>query len=761
MNPLLALCVYSSKRSLLQSLESERLLAPTMLLGEFFTSCVLIKGGYRALPQSLRLPLMMSVLKEFESALENTKLVFEKSFLGFLESSQFVFGFFDEIAQSQVRIQDIPLADTYGDYDNHLALLQKIYEAYLQKLEQYKLYDRLILPPDAEICVNEAFIKGFKSIDLYIEGMLTAYEQKILAQIAQITPIKVHFDFDEHCSPLSFVDLKALHCRPNHRYTLEFPSMEIIQEKPLPPLARIEAYHFSLAISQVALIFAKIEQWLQQGVQEEDIVVILPDEGFIKYLALFDKARNLNYAMGTELSESKPYKILCDYLEKLQDSQDASPLPQNLSEWIASLLESVSQEKYSKELESIYHLIFEWENFRVGFEGYTQVQMLELLLEELQAVRLDDVVGGKIRVIGVLESRGFRFKKAVIVDFNEDKIPKIQDSDIFLNSSIRKLLKMPTMRDKESLQKHYYYGIFRNADEVAIAYVENENMHQSMMLEELRDKTQVDLKNGDSLYALLPQGGQTHPYQEDRFFGILPSTLSPSGLKVLLECRRKYYLKYLQNLAPQASEDNAFMGNLVHQCLYDVYRHFIGKKGLDAQVLKTQAWQWLETMSCQSALHKVQIELLKLELERFFDIDAPVNNDIEILALEQECEVKIGDFCFRGRIDRIQKSGQILQVIDYKYKNHFSLEDKPKKMSDFALNIYARSISALFPQYAHLEIQMQYWDIKGGEIHNEVQGKDEELLKNLSALQGEIEFYPCENRSICRYCDFVEICNRD
>lgn len=759
MNPPLTLCVYSSKRSLLQSLESEQLLAPTMLLGEFFASCVLIKGGYRALPKSLRLPLMMSVLREFESILENTKLVFEKSFLGFLESSQFVFNFFDEITQSQVRIQDIPLADTYGDYDNHLALLQKIYEAYIQKLEQYKLYDRLILPSRAEIRVNEAFIQRFRNIDLYIEGMLTAYEQQILTHIAQITPIKVHFDFDEYCFPLSFIDLKALHCCPNHRYILELPSREVVQERPLQSLAKVDAYRFSLVISQVALIFAKIEQWLQQGVQEEDIVVILPDESFVKYLALFDKARNLNYAMGTNLSESKPYKILHDYLVNLQDLQDSSPLPKNLFEWIASLLESISQESYSKELELIYHLIFEWENFRVGFEGYTQSQMLELFLGELQTIRLDDVVGGKIRVIGVLESRGFRFKKAVIVDFNEDKIPKIQDSDVFLNSSIRKSLKMPTMRDKESLQKHYYYGIFRSTDEVAITYVENENTHRSMMIEELCEKTQVNFHDGDLLYALLPQG-EIHHYQEDKFFGILPSTLSPSRLKVLLECRRKYYLMYLQKLAPQDSKDNAFMGSLVHQCLYDVYRNFIGKKGLDAQILKAQAWQWLETMSSQSASHKVEIEILKLELERFFDIDASANNDIEILALEQECEVKIGDFCFKGRIDRIQKSGQTLQVIDYKYKKDFSLQKNLKKMSDFALNIYAQSLGTLFPQYAHLEIQMQYWDIKKGEICDEIQGKDEELLKILSTLQGEIEFYPCEDWSFCHYCDFVAICDR-
>ena len=47
---------------------------------------------------------------------------------------------------------------------------------------------------------------------------------------------------------------------------------------------------------------------------------------------------------------------------------------------------------------------------------------------------------------------------------------------------------MPTLRDKEQLQKHYYYGIFSTANEVAVAFVENEDKQASPLLDELAQK---------------------------------------------------------------------------------------------------------------------------------------------------------------------------------------------------------------------------------------------------------------------------------
>ena len=88
------LYVYSSHRSLMQNSNEGEIFAPSMMMGDFFTQLIII-DGYRALPRGMRLPLVMSVLKECAKELERAKFIFEKSFLGFLETSNFLFDFFE------------------------------------------------------------------------------------------------------------------------------------------------------------------------------------------------------------------------------------------------------------------------------------------------------------------------------------------------------------------------------------------------------------------------------------------------------------------------------------------------------------------------------------------------------------------------------------------------------------------------------------------------------------------------------------------
>ena len=84
--------VYSSNRALMQNLSPNELLSPYMMIGEFFSQLIIVEG-YRALPKAMRLPLGMAILKECARELVGAKLIFEESFLGFLETSNFLFAF--------------------------------------------------------------------------------------------------------------------------------------------------------------------------------------------------------------------------------------------------------------------------------------------------------------------------------------------------------------------------------------------------------------------------------------------------------------------------------------------------------------------------------------------------------------------------------------------------------------------------------------------------------------------------------------------
>ncbi len=102
-----------------------------------------------------------------------------------------------------------------------------------------------------------------------------------------------------------------------------------------------------------------------------------------------------------------------------------------------------------------------------------------LWLRAVMELKIDDVRGGKITVIGALESRGVEFKGVVVVDFNDDFVPTIPAKDMFLNSNIRKLAKLPTRGDREAHQKQLYKRLLERAEIATIIYSRSENRESS------------------------------------------------------------------------------------------------------------------------------------------------------------------------------------------------------------------------------------------------------------------------------------------
>lgn len=757
--------VYSSNRALMQNLSPNELLSPHMMMGEFFSKLIIVEG-YRALPKAMRLPLSMAILKECARELVGAKLIFEESFLGFLETSNFLFAFFDELAQAQVSMKQIPLVDIYGDYADHLTLLERIETRYKERLEELKFYDGFILPSGAKITLNTSFIKYFSQIELFVEGVINPRHQEILSQVADFVTLKVHFWLDDCNRHLNFLPLVILqHCKTNYRYVADYKSGEILESLPLNICEKIDIYSFGLGITQVALVFAKIQEWVRSGVSEEDIVIIVPNENFSKYLSLLDKGHNFNFAMGKDIRLSVAYKrlegLLQEYAEKSLDSQSmGNKSYTQICEIIQNAIISCEDRQSKKVREYVGELLFMWSGLNLG--SCELGDILSFLLEELAQKSIDDIHGGKIRVMGVLESRGFMYKKAVIVDCNKDVIPNVSESDLFLNSRLRSALGMPTIKDKEQLQKHYYYGIFSTANEVAVAFVENEDKQISPLLEELARKTKVSYYNGDLLFCLLPQG-KKFDYCEDNFFGKLPEALTPSKLKVFLDCPRKYYYTYIEQLSG-ASSDNASLGNILHQCLESIYKPYVGKTlRLNTQEIVKSAESWLDDFSskAQSALNLAELELLKYELRKFFTQAnlSEKQSEVEILQLEgQNMSLELEGFSFYVRPDRIQRVNDIVEIIDYKYRRNFDV--KQGKESDFAMILYSIAFKQSDSPYKNLPVFMYYWDIRGGMQQSEMQEKGEKLREKLIELKGEIEFSKAESRKPCRYCEFLDLCDR-
>lgn len=71
-------------------------------------------------------------------------MLFENSFLGYLESTSFLFDLFDELSSACIKLNELSSKDIYLDYEKHLEVLEMIYDRYIKKLEGLGFYDKIM-----------------------------------------------------------------------------------------------------------------------------------------------------------------------------------------------------------------------------------------------------------------------------------------------------------------------------------------------------------------------------------------------------------------------------------------------------------------------------------------------------------------------------------------------------------------------------------------------------------------------------------------
>lgn len=89
-------------------------------------------------------------------------------------------------------------------------------------------------------------------------------------------------------------------------------------------------------------------------------------------------------------------------------------------EIINSLLIQTSNTNYLKELkQELYEIELLSKRYK-----FKLADLIEILLLKIGRIKIDHVGGGKVSVIGLLESRGMKFSHLIIIDFCDNLVPK-------------------------------------------------------------------------------------------------------------------------------------------------------------------------------------------------------------------------------------------------------------------------------------------------------------------------------------------------
>lgn len=771
-NSLIVLPTSRAIREIYLQIDSSIDIAKHISISDFFNKLCIVDNRYSLDDDGYTL--LMLEASDFNSF---EKLQIPRNFFTFTKNISYITNLFNELSGELYDIAKLKEFDVYDEYIEHIAILEELYKNYEALCERDSVLDKIFLPKLYRF--NEAFLKQFSKVEIFLEGYLTNFEFFLLKEVSKKVETVVHFSTSRfnHKMQKKFQSSSFV-LQDNFRYMLDLSNTKILHSLKIVPNQNVFSYAFSQRVLQIALIKQKIYEFMKKGYEPSKIAIVLCDESFAKLLREFDK--NFNFAMGSSLTWFDSYKKL-ESMRDFLDEQNQENL-HRLNRYNSTLLD---------ELKAIYYDLFDRENFFKFLYNYasefkqneldeeiyrfellsenlkslTTKAVLNLFLQRLSKKSIDNIGGGTITVMGVLETRGISFDGVVIVDFNENFVPKKSDKDMFLNSYIRQKADLPTSKDRENLQKQYYKSLIDNSKEVAISYVLDERQSGSRFLEELGIKSVVFDER--SYYDILFDTSKKSIVKNEDIileYDLTKERLSNSKFKVFLECKRKYYYKYILKLKEHkiASDvlDEFEVGNLLHEALKRLYSR---KKSFDdIEVLKRSFELIVDEFRLHSEYDEYLIMLQKMKLSSFYENEIRRFGDgFEVFLVEKDEECNFCGFNLYGRIDRVDKRDNKLYVLDYKSGSYKIYDEKNlQDATDFQLEFYY----LLMQKYGEVA-SCGYYDMFEHMVVEEIFLKEKlELLEQKlleCASQKIVNFSMCDDIKICRYCSYATMCGRE
>lgn len=462
---------------------------------------------------------------------------------------------------------------------------------------------------------------------------------------------------------------------------------------------------------------------------------------------------------------------------------------------------------------------------------------LKLFRQLFQEVRLpfegEPLLG--LQVMGVLESRNLDFRRVIICDVNEGSFPPGGGINSMIPHNLRRAFSLPVQEQNDAIYAYTFYRLLHQAEEVHLIYSTASDQGKNGEMSRFLQQMQVELSIAKPQIQMLPadvsSGTEITVTKDTAVMKKLseywvssagdgesyPRSLSASAINSYLDCRLRFYLRYVAGLKEQeevaADVDAGVFGTILHRAIELLYlpeqekapklitSHELNRiQPTIGEAVDKAIKEFYNAVDDSSFVPSGQMQLVR---EIFMEyIHAIVKYDQEagnftVLGLEQAHQTSIPitvqgrreEVRLYGLIDRVDEKEGVIRLLDYKtgkdekkFTTIASLFDRGDQKRNKA--VMQTMLYAYFYQFANPTNQKPLkpglFNVK--EIFEEgfspflLMGKEkveignyltfaEEFEQGLSLLLQElfdpaIAFDQTMDVDKCKYCAFKEMCGR-
>ena len=358
----------------------------------------------------------------------------------------------------------------------------------------------------------------------------------------------------------------------------------------------------------------------------------------------------------------------------------------------------------------------------VSFTTDTYIRILDRMLR-IQSVPFSGEPLSGIQIMGILETRALDFKNLIILSVNEGILPAVSSGSSFIPFSLREAFGLPSVNHQESIYAYHFYRLLQRAENVTFTYNSNSEglrsgemsrfliqmkYHEALKPEflDLNFEIKTHSSAGEKIERREEHSKQLASLFLDRNNA---RTLSPSAINTWLNCRMKFFYRYINHLKEpeniSTEIDPAMLGNILHEVMKNLYHDYIERiltEDMLSSIIRNK--QFLAKIINEAVNEKYKAgrddlvsgnelivrEVLMNYLIRILNADKALA-PLTILNLEDSFSFVLSflsngsliEILNGGKIDRIDSVNGSIRIVDYKTG---SVSESVKSIDDLFLD---------------------------------------------------------------------------